>query len=118
MHRFARTTHVTRVIATLSLFAALAAVCATSAGAAPNGTAKATVKYQGKTYTFSGGRCRPILDGFNLMIGKATASKYFTVQESRTMRAGTYHGSVVGLHVNGKYLATNSATVTITKNAK
>jgi hypothetical protein len=87
-------------------------------GGRSTGTAKATVKYQGKTYAFKGGRCRHILDGFNLMIGKLAGSSYFSLQESRTLKAGTVHQAVLGFHVNGKYYDTKSMTLTITNGAR
>src|SRR6266496_4161126 len=116
MRPFSRTVIDRSVVAALSLLLALTVV----AGAAgrSTGTAKATVKYQGKTYAFKGGRCRHILDGFNLMIGKLTGSSYFSLQESRTLKAGTVHQAVLGFHVNGKYYDTKSMTLTITNGAR
>jgi len=88
------------------------------ASAAPTGTARATVKAQAKTYAFSGGKCKRILDGFSLVIGKFAGPRYFELQESGSMKAGTYRDAVMGLHVGGKYYDAKSMTLTITKNGR
>jgi hypothetical protein len=116
MRRFSRAIWEGSVIAALCLLLALTVV----AGAAGRSTGKpkATVKWQGKTYAFAGGRCKHILDGFNLTIGNYAGSKYFTLQESRTLKAGTYRQAVLGFHLNGKYYDTKSMTLTIANGAR
>lgn len=103
--------------AAIAWAAALALGAAPLAGAQSAKAAKATVKYHGSTYKFAGGHCKRILDGFSLNIGKLTGAKYFELQSLQSLKKGTYKGAVVGLHVNGRYLSTRHATVTITNQA-
>src|SRR5215510_6884120 len=74
---------------------------------------KATVTIDGKTQTFNGGRCIPVLDGFRLQIGAFTAPRYFSLQYLNSMSNGTHKGAVVGVHFASKYY-TSKANATIT----
>ena len=81
-------------------------------------TPKATITFGGSTYTFSGGRCRPILDGFRLQTAGFTSPRYFSLQESASLANGVHHGAALGVHVGSKYYTTGKATVTLKNHGK
>jgi len=74
---------------------------------------KATIRVNGKLQTFKGGRCRPVLRGFRLEIGKLTGRRYFSLQYSRGLEIGVHHGAVLGVHFGGRYYTTPNATLTL-----
>lgn len=102
-----------KLVATLVLALTLA-----SAASALSLKPRATVSTGGHTETYSGGKCKPVLSGFRLAIGKLTGGRYFSVQYIRPLINGVHHGAVIGARVGHKFYVSPSAEITLKNKGK
>jgi hypothetical protein len=105
---------VPRKLAATILLAAVVAASASARALAP----RASVTTGGKTETYAGGRCIPVLSGFRLTIGRLTGPRYFSLQYVRPLINGLHHGAVVGAHWGSRYYVSPSAAITLRNGGK